>query len=89
MSYLTSADAETQITVLQECATRNGLKGADGEPLRFKIKRMVEDKRVKAAFVVVPVEMVQKKNLMSSALFWIDRDTPVYLDPSCESYWSM
>lgn len=70
-------------------ALRNGLKGADGEPLAFKIVRVIDDKRVKAAFEVRVVEMVQKNNLLSGLPFWIDRDTPLYLDPSSETYHSM
>ncbi len=92
MAYLNSADAQTQIAILAECAARNNLKGADGMPLRFKCKRMVEDKRVKAAWVVVPVEMVRKQNLLNqteTGWFWIDKDTPLYLDPSSETYHSM
>lgn len=78
---------------LTEQAARNGVKGADGEPLRFKIIRTTEDKRVKAAYTVVVVEMVRKQNLLAKGpdegWFWIDRDTPLYLDPSSETYHSM
>lgn len=74
---------------LTEQAMRNGLKGADGNPLLFKTVRVVDDKRVKAAFEVRIVEMVEKRNLLSGLPFWIDRDTPIHLDPSSETYHSM
>ncbi len=87
--------AETAMTLhnsLTEQATRNGLLGADGKPLQFKMVRVIDDKRVKAAWDVRIVEMVRKQNLLNrteTGWFWIDRDTPGYLDPSTETYHSM
>lgn len=89
---LTAADAVALHHSLSEQAERTGIKGADGETLKFKIERVVEDKRVKAAFQVRMVEMVRKQNLLNrtdTGWFWIDRDTPLYLDPSSETYHSM
>ncbi len=89
---LTIEIASALATHLTEQATINGLKGADGEYLRFKVKRVTEDRRVKAAFEVHPVIMVRKQNLLNrteTGWFWIDKDTPLYLDPSSETYHSM
>lgn len=74
---------------LTEQAERNGLKGADGEALKFKIVTITDDKRVKARFNVVIVEMIEKTNLIGGKKFWIDRDAPRYMDPSSEAYHSM
>jgi len=89
---LTIEVATAIVAHLNEQAARTGLKGADGEALKFKAIRTTEDRRVKAAFEVRAVEMVRKQNLLNrteSGWFWIDRDTPLYLDPSSETYHSM
>lgn len=89
LKMLTIEQAKTLCASLQGQAIATGLNGADGETLRFKIIATTEDKRVKARFGVKIVEMVEKTNLIGGAKFWIDRDTPAYLDPSTESYHSM
>lgn len=35
------------------------------------------------------VKMVEKTNMMSGKAYMERVDTPVYLSPACESYWSM
>lgn len=85
---LTAEVAVALVKALTEQATRTGLKGADGETLKFKAVRTTEDKRVKAAFIVKVVEMKQSINLMSKLPFWHDVDDPYYLLPSSETYWS-
>lgn len=34
-------------------------------------------------------QMVTRKNMMSGKEYQERRDTPCYLSPACESYWSM
>lgn len=85
----TIENAKSHLAHLTLQATRNGLKGADGAPLAFKIITTTDDKRVKARYDVVIVEMVEKINLLSRLPFWIDRDAPRAVDPSTELYHSM
>lgn len=90
---MTQYEAADLVATLNEQAERTGLKGADGETLKFKFVRDTEDRRVKAAFRVQIIEMVRKQNLLAKGKdegwFWIDHDTPLYLDPSSETYHSM
>ena len=88
---LTIEVASALVAHLNEQAERAGIKGADGETLKYKAVRTTEDRRVKAAFEVQAIEMVHKHNLLNPTGkgFWIDRDTPRYLDPSSEAYHSM
>lgn len=89
---LTIEVATALVAHLNEQAIRADLKGADGEALKFKAVRMTEDRRIKAAFEVRAIEMVRKQNLLAKGKdegwFWIDRDTPLFLDPSSETYHS-
>ena len=36
-----------------------------------------------------PVKMVEKTNLMSGKKYMEAEDTPCFMSPACESYWSM
>lgn len=85
---LTVEVAVAIVAHLNEQAARTGLKGADGETLKYKAVRVTEDRRVKAAFEVRAIEMKQSINLMSKLPFWHDVDDPYYLLPSSETYWS-
>jgi len=70
---------------LSRQAEKLGLQGADGQVLKFKV---THTKGVNG-YGVKAVEMVEKLNLLSKLPFWIDVDTPIYLDPSSETYHSM
>lgn len=82
-------DAEILADTLTAQAAKQGLKGADGNPLQFRPLNLAKDNRSKGEWTVEIIEMVERQNLMSGKSFWIDIRTPVYLDPSRESYWSM
>lgn len=72
----------------QEYTTERGAKiactkmnKADGNTIQWKVMDRKEyDSR--------PVKMVEKVNLMSGQKYMETEDTPNFMSPSCEAYWS-
>lgn len=69
---------------LNEISSKAGAVDKFGKPVNYKV---THTKGVNG-YSVQPIVMVEKTNLMSGGTFFIDEDTPIYLDPSSESYWS-
>ena len=42
-----------------------------------------------SAYKAVPVKMVKRINMMSGLEYEEPEDTPCFMSPACESYWSM
>lgn len=84
------AEAEALKATLDTSARQYRHLGPDGKPVVHKVYHTNEGRKGRLTvdgWTIKAVELVEKTNLQSGHKFWIDRDTPPFLDPSCDSYY--
>ena len=92
MSYVIYNTDTTILLTTTRYQTERAAKGA-----RTKLLKKAGDKYANQDFSVAPAhefyddieKSVTRKNMMSGKEIQVRVNTPCYMDPSCESYWSM
>lgn len=82
-------EANSLRDALNAQALTNCSFAADGKtPLTYKVTLTYKGNRVIVdGYSVKAVELVEETNLQSGNKFWIDRDTPNFLNPGRDAYW--
>lgn len=84
-------EANDLVATLNAQALTNCSFAADGKtPLTFKAIHPNEGQKGRLTvdgWTVKAVELVEETNLQSGLKFWIDRDTPNFLNPARDAYY--
>jgi hypothetical protein len=82
MRYETERAAKGVCTRLNRAYTGTEMSVADGKNVeQWQVMTL-------AVYAAKPVKMVERTNMMSGQKYMEAEDTPCFMSPACESYWS-